>query len=188
MTPAFLLFVFLLCATAAMRLGEVVVSRRRIVARPDVVVSEPALFPAMVGLHTGLVVLPLAEVLLLHRPFVPAVGFPALAVLVVATVLRVWTLSTLGRVWNVRVLPPPPDAVVTGGPYRWIRHPNYLCVILEIAALPLVHTAWIAALVLTLWNAAVLVVRIRTEESVLMQLPAWREAFADRPRFLPFLF
>lgn len=187
MSPSFTLFVFLLLSTATMRLVEVVVSRRRIAARPGAVVAEPALFPAMVLLHTGLVGLPLAEVLWFGRPFVPAIGFSALGVLGLATALRIWTLGTLGRVWNVRVLPPPPDSVVTTGPYRYIRHPNYLCVILEIAALPLVHDAWIAAVVLSVWNAAVLAVRIRTEEAELMRIPAWKAAFATRARFVPFL-
>jgi methyltransferase len=184
----FALFVLLLLATGAMRLVELMVSRRRIQSRRDALVAEPALFPAMAGLHAALVALPLLEVWLWQRPYVPGLGAVALGVLGLATGLRIWTLSTLGRVWNVRVLPPPPDGVVTAGPYRFIRHPNYLCVILEILALPLLHTAVISAVVLTVWNAAVLAVRIRTEERALMQLPAWRTAFAEKSRFVPGLF
>lgn len=183
----FALFAALLLGTGGMRLVELAVSRARAAARPEAVVPEPALFPAMALLHTALVVAPLAEVVILGRPFVPWLGGLAIAGLLAATALRIWTLSTLGRVWNVRVLPPPPDAVVTAGPYRWIRHPNYLCVILEIAALPLVHGAWASAAALTLANAAVLAVRIPTEERALGALPAWRAAFADKPRFVPFV-
>ena len=78
--------------------------------------------------------------------------------------------------------------VVTHGPYSFIRHPNYLCVILELAALPLLHSAWLSALVLTAWNAGVLFVRIRTEEAMLMQIPRWRDAFSRRARLIPGVF
>lgn len=188
MTAPLALFVSLLLATGLMRLVELAISMRRVAARREAVIDEPALFPAMAMLHTGLVALPLLEVWLLHRPFIPWLAAASLSVLLLATGLRIWTLSTIGRVWNVRVLPPPPDAVVTGGPYRFVRHPNYLCVILEILALPLVHTAVIASFVLTVGNALVLAVRIRTEERALMQLPAWREAFSSLARFVPGLF
>jgi methyltransferase len=188
MSAPFVLFVILLLGTGLMRLVEMAVSMRRMAARREAVVAEPALFPAMAGLHTALVVLPLLEVWWLQRPFLPWLGATSLVLLLLATALRIWTLSTLGRVWNVRVLPPPPDGVVTTGPYRFIRHPNYLCVILELLALPLLHTAVLSAALLTVWNAAVLAVRIRTEERALMQLPAWRAAFERRARLIPGLF
>lgn len=181
-------FLTLLLGTGAMRLIELGVSVRRLRARRDALIHEPRLFPAMALLHAGLVGLPVAEVLWLNRPFSWAVAGPALGLLALATGLRIWTLSTIGRAWNVRVVRPEEAAVATSGPYRYIRHPNYLCVILELIALPLVHGAWISALVLTAINAAVLAVRIRTEEAELMRVDAWRRAFADRPRFLPGLF
>lgn len=188
MSWPWLLFVALILGTGAMRLVELAVSLRRMAHRPDHVVPEPALFPAMAGLHAALVILPIAEVWWLDRPFLPWLMALSLGLLLFATALRVWTLSTLGRVWNVRVLPPAADQVVTGGPYRFLRHPNYLCVILEILALPLLHTAVLSALVLSLWNAAVLAVRIPTEERALMQLPAYREAFSQKARLIPGLF
>lgn len=184
-TPGLALLIGVLGLTALVRLGEVVVSRRRMQSRPEAVVREPALFPAMVVLHVGLLTLPLAEVVLLERPFVPAFAAGAGAVLLLALALRIWTLRTLGRAWNVRVVTPDADAVVTTGPYAWIRHPNYLVVILEIAALPLLHTAWITALALSLLNALVLTRRIQTEEAALATLPAWRDAFADKERLIP---
>lgn len=178
-------FVVLLAATGIMRLGEVVVSVRRMRERPGDVVDEPWLFPLMVVLHFGLVLLPLAEVMLLDRPFSWAVGGPALAIGVGATVLRVWTLRTIGYSWNVRVVTPPADGIATTGPYAWIRHPNYLVVILEIVALPLVHSAWMSSVSLTALNALVLWHRIRNEEAVLMRNPVWRRAFEDKPRLFP---
>ena len=179
------LFIVLLLGTGAMRLGELAVSIRRMRARPDDVVSEPRLFPVMALLHGGLVFAPLVEVWVLERPVVMPLAVGALGLFGLATVLRVWTLSTIGIAWNVRVVRPPADAIATGGPYRWIRHPNYLVVILEILALPLIHTAVVSAVALSALNAAVLWHRIRTEEAVLMEVPAWREAFADRARLIP---
>jgi methyltransferase len=181
-------FAALIVGTGAMRLVELAVSVRRIRARPQHLVHEPRLFPAMAALHTALVVLPLAEVWLLDRAFSWAVAGPALGILAAATALRVWTLATIGGAWNVRVVRPDEHAVATTGPYRYIRHPNYLCVVLELFALPLVHGAWASSLVLTLGNAAVLAVRVPTEERALMQVEAWRRAFEHRARFLPGLF
>ncbi|MCA9492184.1 MAG: hypothetical protein KC621_19765 [Myxococcales bacterium] len=185
---AFLVFVGLLVVTGLLRVGEVLVSWRRQAARADAVVAEGPLFPAMALLHAALIVLPMAEVEALQRPFLPWLAGLSAALLVAATALRVWTLSTLGRAWNVRVVRPEEQQVVTSGPYRWIRHPNYLCVVLEIVALPLFHTAVLSAIALTLWNAAVLVVRIRNEEAVLSRIPAWRDAFSSRSRLIPYVF
>jgi methyltransferase len=184
-TPAFVVFAALLAFTGVMRLVELVVSVRRMKRRPAAVVAEPALFPAMALLHTGLVVAPLLEVVLLQRPFSAWLAALAGGVLVGATLLRVWTLSTIGRAWNVRVVTPAADTVVTTGPYRWIRHPNYLVVILEIAALPLIHGAWLSALALSALNAAVLYTRIRTEEAALMTVPTWRDAMQGKARLIP---
>ena len=184
-TPLFALFTLALLATGLMRLAELAVSVRRIRARPTAAVSEPWLFPLMALLHTGLVVAPLAEVVLLGRAAHPALFGAASAVLVLATVLRVWTLRTIGRSWNVRVVVPASDAIAATGPYRWIRHPNYLVVILEIAALPLLHGAWLAAVGLSALNAFVLFHRIRTEEAALAQVPAWVAVMGDKKRLVP---
>ena len=88
----------------------------------------------------------------------------------------------------MRVVPPRPDQIVITGPYAFIRHPNYLVVILEIAALPLLHTAYLSALALSLLNAVVLTSRIRTEEQALAQVSGWSTAMASRKRLIPFLF
>lgn len=184
----FAIFVAVLLATGIMRLVELAVSVRRMRARPDAVVEERWLFPAMAALHAGLVFLPIAEVAALDRPFVPALGISAAVVLVLATALRVWTLSTIGRSWNVRVVRPPEDGIATTGPYAYIRHPNYLVVVLEILALPLLHTAWLSAVALSAWNAAVLARRIRTEETALSQSPGWRAAMGHKARFIPGIF
>jgi len=187
-SPAFVVFAGLLLATGVMRLAEAVVSARRIRQRPAAAVAEPWLFPLMALLHIALVFGPLIEVVWLERPFVPQLAATALTVLALATLLRIWTLRTIGRAWNVRVLRPETDEIVTTGPYAWIRHPNYLAVILEIATLPLLHTAWISCLALSAVNVFVLYHRVRVEEAQLSELPAWRGAMADRARWIPGLF
>ncbi len=178
-------FAAVLISTGVMRLVESAVSIRGVRRRPEAVVAEPVLFAAMVLLHVCLILAPLVEVLLLGRKFVPLGFTVALAALFLATALRIWTLKTLGRAWNVRIVTPEDHAVVTHGPYAWIRHPNYLVVIVEVAALPLLHNAWVSCLVLSFWNGVVLAFRIRNEERALMRLPAWRDAMARRPRLIP---
>lgn len=129
-------------------------------------------FPAMVALHTAFLLGCLAEVWLLDRPFIPAIGYPMLALALACQGLRYWVITTLGPRWNTRVIVVPGLPRITGGPYRWLRHPNYLAVVLEGIALPLIHGAWITALTFTLLNAALLTVRIRTEDRALDEATA----------------
>lgn len=124
-------------------------------------------YPAMVVLHTALLVGAVVEVVVADRPFVPWLGWPMLAVVVAAQALRWWCIATLGHQWNTRVIVVPGLDLVRRGPYRWLSHPNYVAVVAEGVALPLVHTAWVTALVFTLLNAALLRVRIRTEDAAL---------------------
>ncbi len=125
-------------------------------------------YPAMVLLHTGLLVSAVAEVWLLHRPWLPALGLPMLGVAVLCQALRWWCIHSLGPRWNTRVLVVPGLAPVRDrGPYRLLRHPNYAVVVTEGVALPLIHTAWITAASFTILNALLLSVRIRTEERAL---------------------
>jgi methyltransferase len=124
----------------------------------------------MVALHTSLLVGCVAEVALADRPFVPLLGWPMLAILVASQGLRWWCIATLGRQWNTRVIIVPGLARVVGGPYRWFRHPNYVAVVAEGIALPLVHTAWITATVFTVLNAGVLAARLRVENAALADL------------------
>ena len=182
----FAVFAALLGATGVMRLIELLVSRARMRTRREYVVAEPRLFPLMALLHTGLVVNPVVEVLLLDRPFNVPIAVGAALVLILATALRIWTLKTIGKAWNVRVVAP--ISIATTGPYRWIRHPNYLVVILEIAALPLIHGAWLSALSLSILNAFVLFIRIRTEETTLAKNDAWLRAMKDKKRLIPGIF
>jgi methyltransferase len=127
-------------------------------------------YPVMVVLHTGLLAGAVVEVLALDRPFLPWLGWPMLALLVASHSLRWWCISSLGRQWCTRIVVVPGLAAVTSGPYRFLRHPNYVAVVLEGVALPLVHTAWVTATVFTVANAALLRVRIAAEEQALRSL------------------
>jgi len=128
-------------------------------------------YPFMVVLHTGMLLACLAEAYLGNRPFVPWLGWPMLAIALACQVLRYWCIAVLGRQWNSRVIVVPGLGRVTRGPYRFLPHPNYLVVIVEGIALPLVHTAWITALAFTILNAILLFgFRIPTENRVLASL------------------
>ncbi|MFE9258081.1 isoprenylcysteine carboxyl methyltransferase family protein [Streptomyces sp. NPDC006879] len=124
-------------------------------------------YPAMVALHTALLVGCAVEPWALGRPFIPLLGWTALAVVLVAQGLRWWCIAVLGTRWNTRVLVVPGLPLVTGGPYRLVRHPNYVAVVAEGLALPLVHTAWMTAISFGVLNAWLLVVRIRCEDAAL---------------------
>jgi methyltransferase len=124
-------------------------------------------YPVMVIVHAGLLVGCLIEPWALHRPFIAWLGWPMLAVVMASQALRWWCIATLGRRWNTRVIVLPRAPLVRQGPYRWLHHPNYVAVVAEGLALPLVHTAWLTAAVFTLANAALLRVRLQVENSAL---------------------
>jgi methyltransferase len=97
-------------------------------------------------------------------------------------------MASLGRLWNVRIVERREQPVVTAGPYAWVRHPNYLAVVLEVAAVPVLLGALGTALLGSLANAVVLYFRIRAEEAYLFAQPGYAAAFAGKKRFLPGLF
>jgi methyltransferase len=124
-------------------------------------------YPVMVALHMSLLVAALAEVWLLDPKPIPALTAVSLLLLAGTMSLRYWVIATLGHRWNTRVIVLPESQVVTGGPFRFLRHPNYLAVCTEVAVLPLVHAAFITAIVFSVANALLLRVRIRIEENAL---------------------
>ncbi|MGA4985557.1 isoprenylcysteine carboxyl methyltransferase family protein [Streptomyces cellulosae] len=162
-------YTLLVLAVAVERLAELVVARRNAAwtLERDGVEHGRGHYPVMVVLHTGLLAGCLLEPLLADRPFLPALGLPALALTLLAQALRWWCITTLGPYWNTRVIVVPGARLVGAGPYRFLRHPNYVAVVVEGAALPLVHSAWITATVFTLADAVLLTVRIRCENAAL---------------------
>jgi methyltransferase len=165
-------YTILILLVAAERLAELVVSVRNArwsMARGGVEFGLSH-YPFMVVLHTGLLAGCLAEVWLADRPFLPALGWPMVVLVAASQALRWWCVATLGHRWNTRVIVVPGLPRLTGGPYRWLRHPNYVAVVVEGIALPLVHTAWVTAVVFTVLNLPLLAVRVRCEEAALAQL------------------
>lgn len=151
------------------RLAELVVSRRN--AKWSLAQGGREFgrghYPAMVTMHALLLVSCVVEVATSHRPFLPWLGWPMVLVVVASTAVRWWCVSVLGRHWNPRLIVIAGVPLVRRGPYRWLHHPNYTAVAAEVAALPLVHSAWATAIAFSIANAAVLTVRIRAENLAL---------------------
>ena len=140
-------------------------------------------FRVMTVLHTAFLVSCVAEVVLLQRAFPGIVGWAALAIALLAQGIRYWAILTLGHRWNTRIIFLPGAEPVTTGPYRFMRHPNYLAVILELFAVPLIHGAYLTSIAFTAANAAMLLVRIRAEEKALGA--EYARAFSGHRRFIP---
>lgn len=159
----------LVAAVALVRLVELGVARRhtlRALAAGGVEHGRGH-YPVMVALHVGLLAGAALEPIALQRPFVPLRFAVGLAVLLAAGALRLWTIVTLGRRWTTRVIVLPGAPLVEAGPFRWLRHPNYLAVVVEVAALPIAVGAYATAVVAGILNLLVLAVRIRVEETAL---------------------
>jgi methyltransferase len=167
-------FVVVVALVGVERLAELAVSKRNTawsLARGGRETGQGH-YPVMVLLHSGFLVAMLVEAFV-RRPVVPAaLAWSMLALVLAAQALRWWCIATLGRRWNTRVVVVPGMPAVRSGPYRVLAHPNYVAVVVEGMALPLVHACWWTALGFTVLNAALLVVRIRVEGEALASLPA----------------
>ena len=128
------------------------------------------------------------EAFVTRRSVPVAFGAIAFAVVFAANVLRILSIRSLGKHWNVRVVDSTALGVVNSGPYRYVRHPNYVAVFLELLFLPLVQGAWITAALGTVAHVLVLRRRIALEESVLLADPSYAATMGNKPRFIPRLF
>lgn len=165
-------FVGVVALVGLERLAELVVSNRNAawsLSRGGREYGQ-AHYPWMVVLHSGLLLASVVEVFVADRPFLPWLGVPMLGLVIAAQGLRWWCISSLGRQWSTRVIVVPGLPRVTHGPYRWLQHPNYAAVVVEGAALPLVHTAWLTAIGFAVANAFLLRTRLHTETSALTAL------------------
>jgi methyltransferase len=180
-------YLILLALLAAERVWELHVSRRnreRALARGAIEIGQGH-FRWMRILHAAFFASCALEVLWFRREIDVRLALPMLALALAAQGLRYWSIATLGERWNVRVIVMPGQPVETGGPYRWLRHPNYLAVVIEGIAVPLVGGAWITALAFSALNAWLLSVRIRAEERALAQHCEFERKLGDRPRLVP---
>jgi methyltransferase len=183
-------FLALLLTVALLRIVELRISKRHqweMIARGAAKVAEPK-FRWMVLLHTAVLLSAALEVVFLNRPLIPWLAVPMFAVFLAANAVRWWVIRTLGQHWNVQVMDSTRLGVVTSGPFRYVRHPNYAAVFAEMLALPLIHSAWITAAAGAMAHIAVLAQRLSMEERVLFANPDYRAAMTGKPRFLPGLF
>ena len=126
-----------------------------------------------------------AEAYWIREPPPPTIVLPAAALLMAGQILRYAAMSALGERWTVRIIALPGVPPVRRGIYRYMRHPNYLGVILEIAALPMIFGCWITALIGSAANALILWIRVRTEEAALEAVSDYEESFGSTRRFFP---
>jgi methyltransferase len=183
-------FLGFLIGVALLRGVELVISRRnqhRLEAQGVSRASEPH-FHWMVVLHSAVLAGAALEVLWLNPPFIPVLAILMATLFTLANVLRWWVIRTLGMHWNVQIMDSVSLGVITSGPFRFVRHPNYAAVFIELVALPLIHTAWLTALVGSAGHAWVLSQRLVIEEGVLLRNGEYRATLAHRPRFVPRLF
>lgn len=185
------LTVAVLTAIAALRLGELAFSLWRLRADRRAGAAQPVPergFPWIVAVHAGWFAGCALEASL--RPAHPPSAWVAGAALLwaVSLLLRAWLMASLGRLWNVRIVARKAQPIVVRGPYAWVRHPNYLAVILEIAAVPLLLGAVWTALLGSVANGIVLAFRIRREEAYLFSVPGYAQAFGHKKRLLPGVF
>ena len=167
-------FDLLVAAVAVERGVELIVSRRNLAWSRARGGTEHGTghWPFMVVLHSALLVGAVVEVAVADRPFLPWLGWPMLALVLATQALRWWAIQTLGPRWNTRIVVVPGLPLVRQGPYRLLSHPNYVAVVVEGMALPLVHTAWVTAVAFTALNLPLLAVRIRAEEAAMAQAVA----------------
>lgn len=140
-------------------------------------------YPVMAAFHALFLLAAAAEAIVLARPFPGKLGWIALGGAIGAQALRYWSIATLGPRWNTRIIVFPAMAPIGRGPYRFLRHPNYLAVIVEIACVPLIRGCWLTAAAFSIGNAALLRVRIRAEEAAMG--PRYALEFAGRLRLVP---
>lgn len=163
------MYYLLILAVGVERLVELIVSKRH--ARWAFAQGGKEFgrrhYPVMVTLHTALLLGCIVELWALHRQFIAWLGWPMLALIALSQALRWWCVTTLGCRWNTRVIVVPQAPLVRRGPYRWLHHPNYVAVVADGVALPLVHTAWLTAACFALANTLLLTVRIRVENAAL---------------------
>ena len=185
------LFWILVGYCALERLLEIVVSKRNqaVMRSEGFTESETESgMSAMVAMHVAWFLALFVETALFASDISVVIRVSAAAMFIAAQGLRWWTLTTLGAFWNVSVLTNSKGGkgFVESGPYRFIRHPNYLVVILELVTLPIAGGAPVTALVFTGLNALLLSRRIGLEEHSLFAVPGYREAMGHKPRFFPF--
>lgn len=166
-------FTLIILLVACERIVELVVSKRNLdwsFSRGGVEYGRSH-YKYMVVIHALLLGGALAEVWTSRPILNPVLFYGFFALAMGSQALRWWCIGTLGKRWNTLVVIIPGLAVVTGGPYRWLKHPNYVAVVIEGIALPMVGFAWRTAIIFTILNIFVLSARLKSENAALATLP-----------------
>lgn len=178
-----------LLAFGAERIGELLYSKRneRAVAlrQPNAPQAGRSVFNWLAAINVALFTVPVLEHRLRRRPTPRPVSGLGWVATITASLVRLWVVLTLRSEWNVRAIVPTDVRVTDRGPYRFIRHPNYLALGLEFAGIPLIGGAYLSAAALTAANALLLSRRISEEEGLLMAIPEYRARMGPKPRFIP---
>ena len=133
-------------------------------------------YPYMVAMHVFFFIALITEVLFFHRQL-SAIWPILLGIFLAAQILRIWCLASLGKFWNTKIIVLPNAKVVKRGPYKWLRHPNYIIVATELLVLPLLFNAYFTAVLFSLLNVWMMTVRIPTEEKALKEATNYKEEF-----------
>ena len=187
------LFLGIWIITIIFRLFELRLAKKNLAKRksePNLQIAKEPFFFLFVILHSSFLVAVPIEILFLQRSFELQLGLICLLVYAICLIMRMSVLLTLKENWNVEVVNDPNSkaSIATTGLYKYIRHPNYLIVILEIAAISLFHSAYFSFLFFSICNFSILYFRIRQEEAALMLNPYYKQHFSDKKRFVPFVF
>ena len=169
----YIAFTILLVIVAIERITELVISKRNLrwsFAQGGIEFGRSH-YKYMVAIHVFLLGGSLVEVWLTRPTLSPVFSWLMFALAIASQALRWWCIATLGKRWNTLVIIIPGKPACTTGPYKWLKHPNYLAVIIEGFALPMVGFAWITAVIFTILNVAVLTTRLRSENAALATLP-----------------
>lgn len=169
------IFLIFLTLIILQRLSELLLAKRneKTVRSEGAVEYDAPGYKVIVLMHTAFLVSFAAEYFLLGRSLSPY-WLPLVCVFVLAQLLRYWAIRSLGKFWNTRILIVPGERLVTTGPYKYLRHPNYVSVVIEIAVIPLIFSCYITAAVFTALNILALRRRIRIEKSALSSLQSTR--------------
>lgn len=141
-------------------------------------------YPYIVSLHLLFLISFFIEVQVFHRELTD-IWFVMFPILFLTQLLRYWSVFSLGNYWNTKIMIVPGDVVISRGPYKFVKHPNYIVVAVEILLLPLLFHAYITAILFTIMNVVMMTVRIPAEESALRTYTNYHEVFPVKSRFSP---